>query len=256
MMHFEVTGPPDAPALVLSNSLGTSLAMWDRQVAPLSKHFRLVRYDHRGHGRSPVPAGPYELEDLGGDVLELLDHLGIARASLCGVSLGAMVGMWLGAHAPDRIDRLVLCCTSAYLPPAAAWAQRAGTVREAGTTEVVADAVLPRWLTPAGLEHDAGTVAWLRAMLLATPAEGYASCCNVIERLDLRSALPAISAPTLAIAGAQDPATPPPHLEAIAASIEGARLEVLDGAAHLANIEGAEALNRLVLEHCLPLTHA
>jgi len=255
-MHFEVTGPPDAPALVLSNSLGTSLAMWDRQVAPLSEHFCVVRYDHRGHGRSPVPPGPYELDELGRDVLELLDHLGIARASLCGVSLGGMVGMWLGANAPDRIDRLVLCCTSAYLPPAEAWAQRAATVRQARTTEVVADAVLGRWLTPAGLEHDAGTASWLRAMLRATPAEGYANCCGVIERLDLRSALAAITAPTLAIAGAQDPATPPSHLEAIAAAIPGARLEVLDGAAHLANIERSDALNRLVLAHCLPLTHA
>jgi 3-oxoadipate enol-lactonase len=256
MKHYEVTGPSDAPALVLSNSLGTSVAMWDRQVAALSEHFRLVRYDHRGHGRSPVPSGPYLLEELGRDVLDLLDHLGIRRASLCGVSLGAMVGMWLGANAPDRIDRLVLCCTSAHLPPAEAWAQRAATVRDAGTTEVVADAVLARWLTAAARERDPETVSWLRAMLLATPAEGYANCCGAIERMDLRGTIPAITAPTLAIAGAQDPATPPSHLEAIAAAIPDARLEVLDGAAHLANIERAELVNSLVVAHCLETTHA
>jgi 3-oxoadipate enol-lactonase len=250
MMHHLASGPAGAPALVLANSLGTSTAMWDPQVDALSEHFRLVRYDHRGHGGSPVLPGPYELADLGRDVLELLDHLGIERASICGVSLGAMVGMWLGAHAPERVDRLVLCCTSAHLPPARAWAERAATVRAAGSTEPVADAVLARWLTPAGLAADPERAARLRTMLLATPAEGYAACCGVIERLDLRADLRSIAAPALAVAGAQDPATPPEHLEAIATAIPGARLEVLEGAAHLANLERPDAINRLILEHC------
>jgi len=177
-MHFEVTGPPGAPALVLSNSLGTSIAMWDPQVAELSEHFRLVRYDHRGHGRSPVLPGPYELADLGRDVLELLAHLEIEQASVCGVSLGGMVGMWLGANAPHRINRLVLCCTSAYLPPAKSWTSRAAIVRKAGTTGVIADTVCARWLTPRRHERDRRLADCLRAMLVATPAEGYAACCR------------------------------------------------------------------------------
>jgi 3-oxoadipate enol-lactonase len=250
MMHHLVTGPVDAPALVLSNSLGTSTAMWDPQAEALSERFRVVRYDHRGHGSSPVPSGPYELADLGRDVVTLLDRLEIERASVCGVSLGGMVGMWLGLHAPERVDRLVLCCTSAHLPPASAWAERAATVREAGSTAPIADAVLGRWLTPSGAASGPALVERLRRMLLATPAEGYAACCGVIERLDLRDALPSIEAPTLAIAGAQDPATPPEHLEAIAAAVPGARLEVLDGAAHLANLERPEAVTQLILEHC------
>lgn len=255
-MHFEVTGPPGAPALVLSNSLGTSIAMWNPQVAELSEHFRLVRYDHRGHGRSPVLPGPYELADLGHDVLELLAHLEIEHTSVCGVSLGGMVGMWLGANAPHRINRLVLCCTSAYLPPAESWTSRAAIVRRAGTTGVIADTVCARWLTPRRQERDRRLADCLRTMLVATPAEGYAACCGVIERLDLRATLPNIAAPTLAIAGAQDPVTPPAHLEAIAARIPRARLEVLDGAAHLANVERAEGVNRLIREHCLGATDA
>jgi pimeloyl-ACP methyl ester carboxylesterase len=161
-----------------------------------------------------------------------------------------MVGMWLGLHAPERVDRLVLCCTSAHLPPASAWAERAATVREAGSAAPIADAVLGRWLTPSGAASHPELVERLRRMLLATPAEGYAACCGVIERLDLRDALPSIQAPTLAIAGAQDPATPPEHLEAIAGAVPDARLEVLDGAAHLANLERPEAVTQLILEHC------
>jgi 3-oxoadipate enol-lactonase len=256
MTHYELSGPSDAPALVLANSLGTSTAMWDPQVAALSERFRVVRYDHRGHGGSPLPPSPYDIGDLGRDVVELLDHLEIERASLCGVSLGAMVGMWLGAHAPERIERLVLCCTAAHLPPAPAWADRAAAVRAAGTTAVVADAVLGRWLTPDGAARDPQRLARRRAMLVATPAEGYAACCGVIERLDLRGELASIAAPTLAIAGAEDPATPPPYLREIADGIAGARLEVLEGAAHLANLERADAVTRLIVEHCAAPLHA
>jgi len=250
-VHHEVTGPADAPALVLSNALGTDLRMWDPQIEALSRRFRVVRYDTRGHGRSPVPSGPYTLEDVGRDVLALLDRLAIERASLCGVSLGGMTGMWLSVHAPERIDRLVLCCASAVLPPARAWAERAATVRAAGTTAVVADGVLSRWLTRAGARRDRGRLAALRAMLLATRAEGYASCCGVIEHMDLRDDLASISAPTLVIAGADDTATPPEHLHAIADAIPGARAEVLPGAAHLANIERPDEVTRLVTGHCI-----
>ena len=185
-LHHEIAGDEHAPVLLLGCSLGTSVAMWEPQVAPLAERLRVIRYDHRGHGASPVPPGPYEIEDLGRDVLALMDRLGVERASLGGVSLGGMVAMWLGANAPERVDRLVLCCTSAHMPPASAWAERADKVRSAGTTEVVADAVVERWLTPAFADANPETQAWLRAMLVGNDPSGYAACCGAIERMDLR----------------------------------------------------------------------
>jgi 3-oxoadipate enol-lactonase len=243
-----VDGPVDAPVLLLANSLGATLHMWDPQVSRLAERFRVVRFDTRGHGRSPVPDGPYALEDLGRDALAVLHAVGAARAHVCGLSLGGMVAMWLAAHAPGRVDRLVLCCTSARLGPPESWAERAATVRERGTG-AVADAVVGRWLTPAYAARHPDKVAALRAMIAGTPAEGYASCCGAIERMDLFADLPGIRAATLIIAGADDPATPPAHGAAIADAIPGARLEVLPDAAHLANVEQAGAVNELILDH-------
>ena len=235
--------------LLLGCSLGTSVAMWEPQVAPLEERLRVIRYDHRGHGASPVPAGPYDIEDLGRDVLALMDRLGVERASLGGISLGGMVAMWLGANAPDRVERLVLCCTSAHMPPASAWAERADKVRSAGTTEVVADAVVERWLTPAFADANPETQAWLRAMLVGNDPSGYAECCGVIERMDLRDALPSIAAPTLVVSGADDQAAPPEHQRALAEAIPSARLETLTPAAHIASVEQAEDVTRLILDH-------
>ena len=248
MLHSEIAGPADAPVLVMGSSLGTSLEMWDPQLA-LAERLRLVRHDHRGHGRSPVPPEPYEIEDLGRDVVALLDALEIERASYCGLSIGGMVGMWLGANAPERIDRLVLICTSAHLPPAEGWAERAANVREAGTVEVVADAVVARWLTPAYADAHPELVAELRAMLVATDPDGYAACCGAIERMDLRDQLARISAPTLVISGADDEATPPEHQQLIAGSIPGARLATVAPAAHLAAVERPAEVNALIAAH-------
>jgi 3-oxoadipate enol-lactonase len=248
MLHTEIAGPADAPVLLMGGSLGTSLEMWDGQLA-LADALRLVRHDHRGHGRSPVPRGPYEIEDLGRDVLALLDALEIERASYCGLSIGGMVGMWLGAHAPERIERLVLICTSAHLPPAEGWADRAATVREAGTVDAVADAVVARWLTPAYAEQRPELVAELRAMLVATDPEGYAECCGAIERMDLRDELAGVRAPTLVISGADDEATPPEHQRLIADAIPGARLETVAPAAHLAVVEQPARVNELIAAH-------
>ncbi len=247
-LHHEVSGPADAPVLVMGGSLGTTLGMWDGQL-PLAERLLLVRHDHRGHGRSPIPPGPYEIADLGADVLALLDLLGVERASYCGLSIGGMVGMWLGIHAPERIDRLVLICTSAHMPPAAAWAERAAAVRRAGSPEVVADAVVARWLTPAFAAAHPEEHERLRAMLCATDAEGYASCCGAIERMDLRADLGRVAAPTLVISGAQDEATPPARQQLIAEAIPGARHEILAPAAHVAAVEQASAVNDLILEH-------
>lgn len=246
-VHHRVDGPAGAPPVLLINSLGADLTMWEPQVAPLAERYRVIRYDARGHGRSPVPPGPYRIEDLGRDALALLDRLGIERASVCGLSLGGMTGMWLGAHAPSRVDRLVLCCTSAQLGPAQQWAERAAAVR-AGGTAAVADAVVARWLTPAYAAAHPSVVASLREMIASTPAEGYAAACAAIETMDQRADLPRITAPTLVLAGADDPATPPPHAELIAAAVPGARLAVLPHAAHLATYERADAVTSLILE--------
>ncbi|MGH2408555.1 MAG: 3-oxoadipate enol-lactonase [Candidatus Limnocylindrales bacterium] len=249
-VHHEVEGPPDAPALVLSDSLGSTLSMWDPQMSRLRERFRVIRYDHRGHGRSPVPSGPYEISDLGCDVLELLDRLDVGRAHLCGLSIGGMVAMWLAANAPDRVDRLVLCCTSARFGTPEAWAERAAIVRAQGT-EAVADMVVARWFTPAFAAERPGVVAEMREMIASTPAEGYAACCGVVERTDLGPCLPSIVAATLVIAGAQDQAAPVEHGQRITDAITGSRLSVVDRAAHLANIERAETVNDLILAHLL-----
>jgi 3-oxoadipate enol-lactonase len=246
---YEESGPPDAPLLVMSNSLGSTTAMWDPQVPTLAERLRVVRYDHRGHGGSPVPPGPYALADLGADAVRLLDRLGVERVHWCGLSLGGMVGMWLAINAPQRIDRLVLCCTSASLGPAQMWADRAATVRAEGV-EAIADAGIERWLTAGFIEREPGVTAAVRAMLTATPDEGYASCCAAIEHMDLVPELGAIRAPTLVIAGRQDPATPPEHGERIAAGIPGARMELVD-AAHLATIEQPKVLTELIAGHLL-----
>ena len=248
LLFSETTGPEAAPVLLMGSSLGTSMDMWDSQLA-LAERLRIVRFDHRGHGRSPVPRGPYEIADLGRDVIELMDALEIERASYCGLSIGGMVGIWLGANAPERIERLVLVCTSVHLPPAEGWAERAAKVRAAGTVGVVADAVVARWLTPAYAEEHPELVAELRAMLVATDPEGYASACGAIERMDLRDQLGRIAAPTLVISGSGDEATPPEHQELIAASIPGGRLETVDPAAHLAAVERPARVNELIANH-------
>jgi 3-oxoadipate enol-lactonase len=246
-VHFAASGPEDAPVLVLGGSLGTTLAMWDRLVPLLAGRLRVVRYDGRGHGRSPVPEGPYSMADLGADVVALLDRLGVEHASYCGVSIGGMVAQWLGAHAPDRIERLVVCCSASYLPDGG-FTERAATVRELGGTATIADAIVGRWLTPPYAEAHPELRAWLTEMLVSSPAEGYAGCCEAIAGMDLRPVLSKITAPTLVVAGADDPAIPPRYAGQIAGSIPGSRLVVLEHAAHLASVEQAETVNLLLVD--------
>ena len=247
-LAHELDGPEGAPVLVLASSMGTTMAMWDPQLGPLSQRLRVLRYDHRGHGGSEVPDGPYRIEELGADLLGLLDQLGLDRVSFCGLSLGAMVGMWVAANAPGRIDRLALCCTAATVD-GEVYLERAAKVR-AGGTEAVAEEVLSRWFTPAFRDHAQAERA--AAMLRATPDEGYAGCCEALAAMDLRDGLARITAPTLVVAGAVDPATPPAKAQEIAAAIPGARLQVVPGAAHLANIEQPEQVTRLLLDHFAP----
>jgi 3-oxoadipate enol-lactonase len=239
-LNHRLEGPPDGPLLILTGSLGTELSMWDPQAAPLAERFRVLRYDLRGHGASEVPPGPYALSELGHDLLALMDELGIERAALCGLSIGGMVSMWLAAHAPERVTRLVLFCTSAYL--GGAYAERAAAVRERGI-EPIADAVIERWFTP-GFDPD--VVARFRRALVATPAEGYAGCCEAIAGMDLRGDLGLVRAPTLVVAGADDPATPPDHGHEIAEGIEGAEFNVIPGAAHLASVQQPARATELI----------
>ena len=252
-LHYTLEGPEGAPVLVMSNSLGTSLSMWEDQTPTLREHFRLLRYDHRGHGGSPVPPDPYGIDVLGQDVFALLDRLGIESFSFCGLSLGGMVGMWVASHAPGRVERLVLCCTSAKLGPPENWASRAATIRSEGL-ESVREASMERWFTPEFRQKSPETVKWSGRMLLGTPAEGYAGCCEVIRDMDLTRNLGDIQAPTLIIAGAEDEATPVDHSEFIHNSVPDSRLEVVSQAAHLANVEQPEALTRAILEHLEPVS--
>ena len=246
-LHYLLEGPEDAPVVVMANSLGTTLRMWDEQASALNDRFRSLRYDHRGHGGSPIPPGPYTIEDLGRDVLALLERLGIERASFCGLSLGGLVGMWVASEAPERIERLVLCCTAARFA-SDVYDSRARTVRERGVAEI-ADGVLERWFTPAFRASQLDVVGWARRMLLDTPAEGYAGCCEAVRDADLSGRLGDIRAPTLVIAGADDPAAPPEQAELICDAIPHARLVVIEQAAHLANVEQPEALTEALLYH-------
>jgi 3-oxoadipate enol-lactonase len=244
-LHYRLDGPRGASPLMLCNSLGTTLEMWDLQVAALTTQFQLVRYDRRGHGRSPVLPGPYSIEDLGRDALDLLDDLGIERASFCGLSIGGMVGMWLASEAPERINRLVLCSTAPTLPPREQWVERAATVRADGVA-AIADAALDRWFTP--LAPDSLRESF-RAMLVGTPAEGYAGCCEALADLDLRDRLAAIEAPTLIVTGEGDPVAPPETGEQLAASISGARHVTVAGARHITNAEQPSTFTQHVLAH-------
>jgi 3-oxoadipate enol-lactonase len=234
-IHVEVEGPERAPVLMLSNSLGTNLHMWDEQVAPFTRHFRLIRYDRRGHGKSDAPQGPYSMERLGRDVLAILDHLGIGKINWCGLSMGGMVGMWLGAQAPQRIDKLILSNTTAYFADKAMWDGRIKMVRDKGLSAIV-DANMERWFTKAFRERSPQAVARIREMFLATNVDGYIACGEAIRAMDHRPLLSKINAPTLVIAGRYDPATTLEAGEFIAQHMPNAKLAVLD-TAHIANME-------------------
>ena len=243
-------GPDGAPVLVLGNSLGTARSMWDPQKTALARRFRLLRYEWPGHGGSAAAPGPYSIAALGAGVLSLLDAHGIEQAAYCGLSLGGMVGMWLAAHHPGRISVLGLLCTSAYLPPSTMWHERAAKVRAAGMASISSQ-VTARWFTPAFAAREPGVPGALRAEFERCDPEGYAGCCEAIGAMDLRPALGSITAPTLVIAGAEDPATRPWHGAVIASGIPNSRLKVIRGASHLANVAAAGEVTAALLGHLL-----
>jgi 3-oxoadipate enol-lactonase len=248
-LGHDVHGDDDAPVLVLGSSLGTTRTTWEPQLALLAQRFRVIRYEHRGHGASESVTGPSRIDDLGADVLALLDELGVGRFSYAGISLGGMVGIWLAAEQPQRLQRLAVCCTSAFPDAPVAWRERASTVRRDGLA-AISGPVISRWFTPGwAAAHPDVVRRFTDEFTDEVDAEGYASCSDAIAVLDLRDRLGAVTAPTLVVAGGQDEALPLPHSETIAGGIAGSRLEVVPEAAHLATVERADLCTPLLLEH-------
>jgi 3-oxoadipate enol-lactonase len=244
-LHAEVEGPPNAPVLMLSNSLCTDLRMWDDQVAAFTQAFRLVRYDRRGHGQSGIPKGPYAVEDFGRDALAIMDGIGLRKVNWCGLSMGGMVGQWLAANAPDRIDRLVMSNTHSYYADKKVWDDRMNLARETGMAAAAGPA-MGRWFTKEAMERRPDKVALIQKMFAETNLDGYLACCAAIRDMDMRDCHPRIQAPTLVIVGLQDAATPPAAGEDIQKRIAGAKLATID-ASHLSNIGRPKAYADLVL---------
>jgi 3-oxoadipate enol-lactonase len=256
-LYYEITqGRPDAAVILFSNSLGTTLEIWDAQVPALtSAGFRVLRYDTRGHGRSSRGAAPPDIPTLASDAAGLLDTLAIPSAHVVGLSLGGLTGQQLGITRPGRVRSLVLMDTAAHLPPPSTWDDRIATVRSQGLAGIV-DAVMGRWFTPAFGEADPAALALQRERFLAGNAEGYMDACLALRDADLRSGLSRITAPTLVVTGSEDPVTTPDMGRALAEAIPGARFELVARAAHIAPVERAAEVNEILrtwlLQHGAP----
>lgn len=246
-IFYRFDGPEGAPVLLLSNSLGTDMEMWAPQMQAWARDFRVLRYDQRGHGGSDAPVGAYSMDRLGRDVVEMLDALGLARVHFCGLSLGGMVGQWLGVRASDRIDRLVLANTSSWMGPPSGWDARIATVR-AGGMAPLAQASVERWFTADFAASQPDAVAPIISTLTATDPGGYAGCCAAIRDMDMRPVCGLITNPTLVIGGLRDPSTPPSHSQDMASAIADSRLEMLE-AAHLSNVEQPALFAEAVRAH-------
>jgi len=245
-LHYRFDGREDAPVVLLSNSLGTELAMWAPQMDALTARYRVLRYDSRGHGLSSVTHGPYAIAQLARDALGLIDALALPSVMFCGLSIGGMVGQWLGANAPTRVTKLALCNTGAQIGTPEVWNTRIAAVVEGGMAAVV-DGVLARWYTADFMAAAPDEVAATRAMLLACPPAGYVAACAAVRDMDQRAAAATISAPTLVIAGTHDAATPPAAGRFLADAISGSRYVELS-AAHLSNVEAAPAFTQALTE--------
>jgi 3-oxoadipate enol-lactonase len=245
-LHYRIDGDAASPALLLSNSLGASLEMWEPQMQALAGRFRVVRYDSRGHGGSEVTPGPYTIAMLANDAVGLLDALALPSAHFCGLSMGGMVGMWLGVHAPQRIDRLVLANTGAKIGTGEIWNARIDAVRKGGMA-AIASGVLARWFSPQELEQPTPLIAQLRATFEATPTEGYVASCAAVRDMDQRQTLHRIRAPTLVIAGTEDHVTTPDDARFIVDEVRNARYVELQ-ASHLSNIQAASAFTHALVQ--------
>ena len=246
-------GPDGAPVLVLANPLGTTRAIWAAQVPVLQEHFRLLRFELRGHGepgaRSAAPPGPYSIAELGTDVLSLMRDHGVTAAAYCGISLGGMIGLWLAANAPERISCLVVCCAAITpMPSRQAWLDRAALVRSAGMA-AISEMIPPRWFTADFIARQPAAVSAVMGMLLGTDPQGYAGCAEAIADVDLAPALSAIKAPTLVLAGAEDLAAPPWQGARTALGIAESRLTVIRGTSHLAPYQTPGPVTAAILGH-------
>lgn len=249
-LAYRLDGNANKPVLVLSNSIGTTMHMWDGQIAALIPHFRVLRYDGRGHGKSDAPAGAYSMDRLGRDVIELLDALGMERVHFLGLSLGGFVGQWLGIHAPERIDKLILSNTSAQLGPASEFDARIAALQTSPDMAAVAEAFLANWFPASMLESRQPAVQPFRNMLLSTTPQGLAGNYAAVRDSDMRRTITLINRPTLVIAGINDTVTLASHGEYIASTVPGARLVMMQ-AVHLPNVEHPDQYARTVLDFLL-----
>jgi len=236
---YELSGREAAPLLAFSNSLGTDLSMWDAQAAALAGEFRILRYDMRGQGKSSVTPGDGSIERFGRDFIGLMDALNLKRVAFCGLSMGGMIGMWLGVNAPERLDALVLCNTAAKIGTEETWNTRISSVRQGGMKSV-SGAVIERWFKPEFRASSPAIVDRVRTMLEASPVEGYVTCCAAIRDMDQTNSISRISVPALVIAGSQDPATPPQEGHFLVEHIRDSQYLELH-AAHLSNMEQPDA---------------
>jgi 3-oxoadipate enol-lactonase len=243
----EISGPEGAPVLMLSNSLGTTRHMWDPQMAAFTAKYRVLRYDRRGHGKSAVPKGPYSMEMLGRDAVAVLDGLGIRKANWLGLSMGGMEGMWLGANAGDRFDKIILSNTSTHYADKTMWHNRMDAVTKGGSVAAIADMVINAWLTQGFQKSHPDTASRMKEMMIATPVEGYLACCAAVRDMDHREIIKSIKNPTLIIAGSKDPATNVAAAEFIRDNIPGSKLAIVE-AAHIANVEVPEVYAKTVLD--------
>ena len=247
--RITVDGDAAAPALILSNSLGTTLEMWDPQVAAFSERYRVIRYDARGHGGSPVTPGPYSFADLGQDVLAVLDALGIECAAFCGISMGGHTGLWLGVHAGSRFNAIAVCNSAAKIGTPQGWNERAAMVREGGqaSMQTLAESSPVRWFSAEFANAHPVEVQRAQAWIAGIAPQGYAACCEALATSDLRGELGRITTPTLLLAGAADPVTTVADAQAMQAGILGAQLAVVP-ASHLSNLEAPRAFDQAVLQ--------
>ena len=248
-INYELSGQEGAPVVVLSHSLGSSLEMWNPQIAVLEPHYRVLRFDTRGHGGSEAPAQHYSLDQLGEDTVSLLDVLGIDGVHFVGLSMGGMIGQYIALNHCKRLRSLVLCDTAALIPPEAqpVWQERIDTARENGLTALVED-TLQRWFTPPYLEQNPPEVQLIRKLFLSTPLAGYIGCSQAIRSLDYLEQLAYVKIPTLIIVGRDDPGTPVEASQAMQERITRSKLVVLDSAAHLSNVEQSEAFNQSLIK--------
>ncbi|MGA9749143.1 MAG: 3-oxoadipate enol-lactonase [Nocardioides sp.] len=247
-LHHVDAGPSEAPAVLLGSALGSTQALWDDLAADLARDFRVVRFDTRGHGSSPAPAAAYTIEELAADVLALADDLGLEEVAYVGLSLGGAIGQRMAVTHPHRLTSLVLCCTAPVFGSADTWTERATTVRTEGM-EALVEATAERWFNRDFREQEPDQVARVMDLFRSTPPAGYAGCCAALGAFDLTEELAAVRAPTLVVAGADDPTCPPSVGAAMVESIPGSRLEVIKDAAHIANVAKPVAFNAAVRAH-------